>query len=163
MAPRNRYGMPIVNIFTSCYTILMTDLEQSIVINQPVAAVFRLYENCSGWPTWDSELETCSLPAGLKVGSRGWLKPRGAPQADILISEVTRNRSFTAVGKLPLCRMCFVHELEELGSTTRATHRVVFEGPLSFLFRRLIGRSIQKGLPSTLAGLKKALEGDGDA
>lgn len=125
--------------------------------------MFRLYENCSGWPTWDSELETCSLPDGLEVGSRGWLKPRGAPRADILISEVTRNRSFTAVGRLPLCRMGFVHELEELGSTTRATHRVVFEDPLSFLFRRFLGRGIQKGLPSTMAGLKKAAEEDGDA
>ena len=162
MSSLNKYEMCIVNTFTNCYSIPMTDIEQSIIIHQPAAAVFRLYENCSGWPAWDTELEACSLPAGLQVGSRGWLKPRGAPQADILISEVTRNSSFTAVGKLPLCRMCFVHELEELGSTTRVTHRVVFEGPLSFLFRRLIGRSIQKGLPATLAGLKKVLEGDGN-
>ena len=163
MSRLNRHGVYIVNTFTIGYPVLMTEIEQSLIINRPVAAVFRLYENCSGWPAWDTELEACSLPDGLEVGSRGWLKPRGAPRADILISEVTRNRSFTAVGKLPLCRMCFVHELEELGSTTRATHRVVFEGPLSFLFRRLIGRGIQKGLPSTMAGLKKAAEEDGDA
>lgn len=163
MSAQIQSEIAIVNAFTNCYAIRMTSFEQSTVINQPVATVFRFYEDCSSWPSWDSELQACSLPAGLQVGSRGWLKPRGAPQVDILISEVTRNRSFTAVAKLPLCRMSFVHELEELENTTRATHRVVFQGPLSFLFRPWIGRGIQKGLPSTLAGLKKASERDGNA
>jgi hypothetical protein len=55
--------------------------------------------------------------------------------------------------------MRFEHELEPVGTETRVTHRVVFEGPLAWLFGRIIGRQIDRGMAGTLAGLKRTAEG----
>ncbi|MNW05396.1 hypothetical protein D3C71_2016340 [compost metagenome] len=56
--------------------------------------------------------------------------------------------------------MLFGHSLASSGESgsTVATHWVEFKGPLSFVFRRLIGRSIQASLPNTMRGLKRASE-----
>jgi hypothetical protein len=68
------------------------------------------------------------------------------------------NRLFTVESKLPLCTMRFEHELSPVGNQIQALHRVSFVGFLSPLFGRLIGSQIQKGLPRTLEGLKRAAE-----
>jgi hypothetical protein len=57
--------------------------------------------------------------------------------------------------------MTFVHELVANGSTTTATHRVIFTGLLAPLFGRLIGTGIQQTLPATMDGLKRAAEKGG--
>jgi hypothetical protein len=55
--------------------------------------------------------------------------------------------------------MRFEHELSPTASgTTTIVHRVSFSGFLSPLFSRVIGSQIRKGLPQTMAGLKRAVE-----
>jgi hypothetical protein len=80
------------------------------------------------------------------------------PKAKIVFKKVVPNSSFTVESKLPLCVMRFEHELSEVDGQTLAVHRVIFEGVLSPVFGRLIGRQIKKGLPHTLEGLKRAVE-----
>ena len=135
-------------------------IKASIEIKQTPEQVFRLYQDAARWVDWDPEVTAASLPAGLKLGAKGWLKPRSGPKANIEIVEVTPGQSFSVQSRLPLCRLLFGHSLassSESGSTV-ATHWVEFKGPLSFLFRPLIGRSIQASLPNTMRGLKRASE-----
>lgn len=135
-------------------------IKASIEIKQTPEQVFRLYQDAARWIDWDPEVTAARLPGGLKLGARGWLKPKRGPKANIEIVEVTPGRSFSVQSRLPLCRMLFGHSLassSESGSTV-ATHWVEFKGPLSFLFRPLIGRSIQASLPNTMRGLKRASE-----
>jgi hypothetical protein len=68
------------------------------------------------------------------------------------------DRAFDAEARLPGCIMRFEHELEPRGPETHVTHRVVFTGPLTWLFGWLIGRQIDRGMDGTLAGLKRAAE-----
>lgn len=128
-----------------------------IEIEAPAEVVFALYTEVEGWPSWDSETTAVDLP-GLKHGAEGWLKPRNGPRARIRVVDVVPNRSFTVEGNLPLCRMQFGHELQAHATRTTATHWVTFRGPLAFVFRRLIGTGIDRSLPSTLEGLKRASE-----
>lgn len=132
-------------------------IVHSIEIDAPRKQVFALYEDVGSWPAWDSETLAVHLP-GLRPGASGWLKPRQGPKAKICISEVVQDRSFTVEGLLPLCRMQFGHELDGEGDRTSVTHWVRFTGPLAPLFRRLIGKGIDRTLPHTLAGLKRASE-----
>ncbi|GGE29289.1 Polyketide cyclase / dehydrase and lipid transport [Gemmobacter megaterium] len=133
-------------------------ITHSIAVSAPRATVFALYEDVASWPAWDQETKDVFLPEGLRQGSAGWLKPRKGPKARVRVAEVVPGRSFTMEGQLPLCRMHFGHELEDDGAQTTATHSVRFSGPLSFLFRRLVGREINATLPATLLGLKRAGE-----
>ena len=134
------------------------EIKESIEIRSTLAQVFRLYRDAGRWADWDPEVSSASLPGGLKLGAKGWLKPRVGPKAGIQIVEMTEQKSFSAQSRLPLCRMEFGHLLTEKEGGTVATHWVEFSGPLSFLFRYLIGRSIQAALPNTMQGLKKSSE-----
>lgn len=129
-----------------------------IDIDAPRKVVFALYEDVASWPRWDSETAEVRLPEGLQPGATGWLKPRQGPKASIRVAEVLPGKSFTIEGRLPLCRMQFGHELQGDADRTTATHWVRFTGPLAFLFRRVIGAGIDKTLPDTLTGLKRASE-----
>lgn len=133
------------------------DFANSITINASKEVIFAHYSDVANWPVWDKEVKAVSLD-GFSVGSKGSLQPRSGPKANLSISEVTPNTSFTVTSKLPLCQMQFGHELTSLGEKTKATHSVGFSGPLAFLFRRLIGREIEKTLPTTLQGLKDVCE-----
>lgn len=135
----------------------MLAFQHKIHVAASAASVFSRYRDVGTWPSWDPETLAVDLP-GLTVGATGWLKPRQGPRARIAIAEVTEDRSFTVEGRLPLCRMVFGHELYETGTGTLVTHSVGFSGPLAFLFRRLVGRGIDRTLPRTLAGLKAATE-----
>jgi hypothetical protein len=54
--------------------------------------------------------------------------------------------------------MIFRHDLEKEGDSTLVSHSLYFSGPLSFLFKRLIGNQISKTLPHSLNGLKEKAE-----
>ena len=73
-------------------------------------------------------------------------------------AEIVIDKSFTVESKLPLCVMRFEHELSATSTGTKAIHRITFSGLFSPIFSRLIGGSIRKGLPQTMAGLKQAAE-----
>lgn len=133
-------------------------IKASIEIKTEPDRVFRLYQDAAHWVDWDPEVTAASLPDGLKLGAKGWLKPRSGPRANIQVVEVTQGTSFSVQSRLPLCRMWFGHSLSASSGSTVATHWVEFRGPLSFLFRYLVGRSIQASLPNTMCGLKRASE-----
>lgn len=133
-------------------------ITHSISISTSRKTIFERYEDVASWPIWDHSIADVVLSDGLKPGSEGWLKPQKGPKARILVTQVEPGRSFLIESRLPLCRVYFDHELEGDASSTTATHSVRFSGPLSFLFRRLIGQEINATLPDTLRGLKRACE-----
>ena len=134
-------------------------ISQTIWINASSENVFERYADISSWTLWDPEVADVHLPEGLRIGSAGWLRAQTGPKANLRIVEVVQSRSFTVESRLPLCRMTFGHVLESHGAQTAATHWVTFSGPLSFIFRRLIGRQVNASLPQTMRGLKRACEG----
>lgn len=132
--------------------------EEQILISAPVERIFAIYANVSGWSSWDPDVKTSSIEGAFVSGAYGTLEPSKGPKARIAFTKVMPNRSFTVKSKLPLCVMCFEHELSDHSGKTKIVHRVVFDGLLSPLFGRLIGSQIRKGLPSTLQGLKRVAE-----
>lgn len=132
--------------------------EQSITISAEPHEVFSEYQKVSDWPKWDPETEAASIDGEFVVGATGKVKPKGAPDSKIQLIEVTEGRSFTIECKLPLCKMHFIHLMNKAESGTELINQVEFTGFLSPLFGRLIGNGINKGLPDSLAGLKKYIE-----
>jgi len=136
-------------------------LHASIDVAASPERVFALWADAAGWPRWDPDLEEATLEGPFADGSRGSLKPRGAPRTAIELNAVRPPHGFSAVARLPLCRMRFEHRLEPLmppAAGCRVTHAVRFEGPLAPIFRRLVGPTVKRGLPGTMAGLKAAAE-----
>jgi len=136
----------------------MKPFSDTVDIQAGADVVFALWSDAAGWSEWDPDLERVETHGPFEVGSTARLKPRGGPSTRIRVSEITPLRSFSAVCALPLCRMVFDHLIEPLPDGCRVTHTVRFQGPFAALFRRLIGPQIARGLPGTMAGLKRAAE-----
>jgi hypothetical protein len=133
--------------------------EESISILAEPQHVFSVYSAVAGWPAWDSEVEYASLNGEFKLGAEGKIKPKGAPESKIKITELTDMKSFTIECNLPLCKMHFIHVITPEGDGSIVKNMLEFTGLLAPLFGRLIGKSIYKTMPSSLAGLKKHIEG----
>jgi hypothetical protein len=136
----------------------MIQFSEQITINVGPEKIFSLYETVSQWKDWDSDVTLSTISGPFAIGTTGKLKPAKGPETKITIASVEKNKSFTVESKLPLCVITFEHELQPLKNATHVTHRVSFNGPLTFLFGRVIGSQIRKGLPRTLLGLKRAAE-----
>ncbi len=133
-------------------------IEERVKIKATPEQIFTFYENVSEWSSWDPDVQSSSIDGEFKRGAKGRLKPTKGPEAKIEFTEITKNKSFTTITKLPLCTMSFEHQLVSTSDGTEVTHKVVFSGLLSPLFGRIIGNGIKKSLPVTMQGLKNSVE-----
>ncbi len=138
-------------------------IESSIGISSSPEQIFAIYKDISSWPEWDPDIEAVGLDGEFEAGTKGWLKPVGAPKTATRMLSVDAPYAFVVESKLPLCTMQFRHTLTRSNNQTIATHTVLFDGPLAFIFRPLIGRIIKKGIGSTMQGLKQYAERDNPA
>jgi len=100
-------------------------IKERIVIKAAPEQIYPLYENVLEWSSWDPDVQSSKIDGEFKVGAKGKLKPQNGPEAKIEFTEVTKNKSFTTISKLPLCTMSFAHELVPLNEETEVTHIVV--------------------------------------
>jgi ligand-binding SRPBCC domain-containing protein len=76
-------------------------------------AVWNLWKDVSGWPTWDEGIASVTIDRQFAEGAKGKLKPSGGPAFPFEVTEVEEGRRFTDVTRLPLATLTFVHELRE--------------------------------------------------
>ncbi len=133
-------------------------IESSITISSSPEKIFAIYKNVSTWPEWDPDIEAVGLDGEFEAGTKGWLKPVGAPKTATRMLSVDEPHTFVVESKLPLCTMRFEHTLTGSDDKTIATHTVKFAGPLAFIFRPLVGGIIKKGIGATMQGLKRYAE-----
>ena len=106
--------------------------ESSINVSAPAEKIFSVYAAVSQWPTWDLEVESASLDGDFVLGGTGKVKPKGAPETKITITELTHNKSVTTVCQLPLCTMHFVHILNaQSDGSTQVINQLNFTGLLT--------------------------------
>lgn len=133
-------------------------IEHSVDISRSAKHIFAIYEDVNSWAQWDPDVEAVGIDGPFVPGTKGWLKPVGAPRTKTTMMHVQPPTAFTVEAKLPLCTLRFEHELDARDEVTVATHRVLFSGPLAPVFSRLIGNKIRKGIGGTMQGLKEYAE-----
>lgn len=133
-------------------------VEHRITVQATPERIFSFYTDVANWPAWDPDTKAASLDGPMRVGAKGKLTPTKGNTVPMLITEFTPERSFTVESKIPWFRMVFEHELTQVSAGIEIVHRVTFSGPLSFLLGRMLSKSLNVGLPITLARLKQQAE-----
>jgi len=133
-------------------------IEASIDIDVLPEVVFTIYAEVNKWHEWDPDTLASHIDGPFQVGVTGWLRPTHGREVAMRLTNVEENRCFTVDAAIPLCVLRFGHELQPMPAGVRVTHRVSFHGPLAFLFRALIGGQVRRGLPLTMASLKRTAE-----
>lgn len=133
-------------------------VEHSVIVQAPAERIFRIYEDVAAWHTWDPDTRRASIAGPFVAGTRGSLTPTRGNTVPMLLTRVEPGSCFTVESRIPLFRMVFEHELIPQGAAVKVVHRVTFDGLLSALLGRVLARQLNRGLPVTLANLKRRAE-----
>ncbi len=116
------------------------------VQNMAKNQIWKVWEDVNHWHTWDTDIEFARLDGQFKVGNSFQLKPKAGPKVKIELLKVEPNASFTDVTTFPLAKMYGIHEMRETGDGLEISHTVRIEGPLSFLWKRIVAEKVASGL-----------------
>jgi len=111
------------------------------------ARLWKAWTDVDQWKTWQDDIELARLEGPFQDGSTIHFKPKGGPTLRLALQDVRPGLAFTDVTRFPLARMYDVHELVERGGAVEVRTTLRLEGPLAFLWRRLVAGGIAKGLP----------------
>jgi len=140
---------------------MMTLCTASAVSSAPPAAFFARWEDMDTWPQWDGAVAWTRLDGPFAAGTTGALKPRRGPKVSFVIETLTPGSEFTDVSSMPGARLRIRH-LVAIGDDgrTRVDIEVSIDGPLAWLWGKVLGRGIAASTPEALAKLVVMAEAD---
>src|SRR5579872_5111237 len=115
--------------------------------------IWRIWTDINNWPLWNPGIEYCELDEPFAKGSHFTLKPIGAPKANLQLVEVEENYKFMDCSSLPGAKMYGLHELIIENDGVRLVTTMTIKGPLTFLWRKLLGEKIMAKIPSQTENL----------
>lgn len=121
--------------------------ETTCITNTEKEKIWKIWTTVNQWNVWDKEVEHSEILGSFEKGTKGILKPKNGPKTTFEIVACQNFKSFTTRSVLPFCQMDFVHQLTEKDNQVEIIHRVEMTGFLTFLFSKIIGKNISKGLP----------------
>jgi hypothetical protein len=125
-------------------------------------AVWRRYVDGEHWSDWSRNgVEWSRLDGPFEVGTKGKSKAPGLRAASFKLVAVEPDAFFASEVKLPGGRLRFEHQIEPSGPGSRITHRVAIGGPMAFLYRRVVRKGIESGLPEGVDRLAVLAAGRG--
>jgi hypothetical protein len=118
-------------------------------------AVWALWVDVSAWPTWDHEIEFARIHGPFEVGTTGVVKARGGPKARFTLTDVHEGYGFSDQTRLPLATVTFHHRMRREDGALLLEHEVTISGRSTFLFKRIVGAKIARGLPAAVTALAR--------
>lgn len=134
----------------------MWQFAHSVTTYKTADQIWKLYASPETWNTWDHETEWAKLNGPFAAGSTIDFKPKGASSIVTTIELCVPMQRVLDKTRLPLATLLFDHVLEQTAAGLRVTHTVTISGPLTFVWKRLIGYKIAAGLPTSMQNLVNA-------
>ena len=107
------------------------------------------YADAEAWPKWNSEIKRASLDQPLALGATARIVFRSGLRLRFEVVEYEDGRLFTDEAKLPGARMGHRHLVEARQSGgCRLTNTIYIEGPLTPLWRHILGPAATRSLPN---------------
>ncbi len=126
----------------------------------PPADIWRgAYENAEAWPRWNAELKRATLDGPLALGATAKIVFRTGLRLRFRVVEFEDGRLFADESRLPGARMGHRHLIEPTTGGSRLTNTIYIEGPLTPLWRRIMGPAATRTLPAAQRAAAKLAEG----
>ena len=127
-------------------------------------AVWRRYVDVERWREWSRHgVEWSRIDGPFEVGTKGESKAPGSRALKFELIAVERDALFASGAKLPGGRLRFEHVIEPREPGSRITHRVALDGPLAFLYKRVVRKGVERGLPAGVERLAVMAASDATA
>ena len=117
------------------------------------ADLWRVWADVDRWSQWQDDIDFARLDGAFAKGSMFRLKPKGGPNVKIEILRCDPHRNFIDLTRFPLAHMYGSHDMIERDGYVELTTTVSIEGPLAFLWRRLVAQGVADSLPAQTRAL----------
>lgn len=125
---------------------MWTKSYSKTVENLDGSRVWRIWTDVNQWHTWQDDIEYAELDGKFKTGNVIRFKPKGGPALKIELTEVKPGSVFVDLTRFPMARMYDSHELIDHGGKLELKSTIRIQGPLSFLWRKLVAENVANGL-----------------
>jgi Polyketide cyclase / dehydrase and lipid transport len=116
-------------------------------------AVFALWADVEGWPSWDASLSATTLDGPFAAGTTGTLHPQGMPEPIAFrLTAVEPGAGFADETRLGPLALRFEHRVEPHEWGSRIVVSIEAEGPDADQF----GPAVAEDLPESVAALAEA-------
>jgi hypothetical protein len=113
----------------------------------PVSIWEKAYADADAWPKWNAEIKRASLDGPLALGATAKIVFGTGLRLRFRVVEFEDGRLFTDEASLPGARMGHRHLIEPTESGSRLTNTIYIEGPLTPVWRRIMGPAAARALP----------------
>lgn len=108
------------------------------------------YADAAAWPKWNAELKNAELDGPLRLGATAEIVFKTGLRLRFKVVEFEDGRLFTDESRLPGARMGHRHLVEPIpDGGSRLTNTIYIEGPLTPLWRRVMGPRAAEALPNS--------------
>jgi len=121
--------------------------HSAIVKGLKAEQVWQVWTDVNHWHTWQPDIDHAHLDGAFAVGNTFVLKPKGGPTVNIEIIQADTNRQFTDLTRFPGARMYGAHEFVVRGDEMEIRTTMRIEGPLAFVWRKIVAEGVAKGMP----------------
>lgn len=104
---------------------------------------------------WDDDTEWVEAKGPFAKGTIFYFKPQGGPKLKMEITECVPNQLFTDSVKFFLAKLSGIHQMEKTKDGLCITTTIKIEGPLWWLWKKIVGEKIVKELPHQIKLLVK--------
>ncbi|MEU4393602.1 SRPBCC family protein [Kribbella sp. NPDC023855] len=135
--------------------------DHSVTIDAPAERVWAIFSDVAQWPTWTPTITSVErLDEGpLRVGARTRIRQPKLPVAVWEVTELVDGQYFEWVSRAPGVKTTGGHRVTETPEGTVATATIIQEGPLGWLFGRLLAKLTKEYIAVEGESLKKVSEG----
>lgn len=126
---------------------MWTKTYSKVVDGVSTDQVWKVWSDVNQWHTWQDDIEYAKLDGEFKAGNVFRFKPKGGPNINIELTEVKPKAVFVDLTQFFLAKMYDSHELIERGNQLEIKTTLRLEGPLAFLWKKLVVDDIAKGMP----------------
>ena len=117
--------------------------------------IWRIWVDVNNWSTWHENLDYCKMDGSFEVGNHFYLKPKGAPEVKIILTEIDQGKSFTDCTKFFGAKMYDTHRMIETPEGLLLSHKMIVTGPLKWLWIALVARNVFNDIPEVIETLVK--------
>lgn len=120
--------------------------------------IWKIWTDVKNWKQWDVMLRGALLKGSFQKNVQGVLIPEKGPKAGFTVTSCDPNFSYTVTTRLPLAKIHIHRFLGYHNMKTTFTHEIWVEGPLSWMWWKLIGNNAAGRLSQAMKNVKQLAE-----
>jgi hypothetical protein len=125
-------------------------VDASEVTQATPGQIWAWYSDSARTPNWDYLVARRTMAGPFKTGTTGSNQGSSGPAFPWTFTEVSTDRSYTEVTRLPLATVTATHVLTPVPDGTRIDHALIVRGPLAWLYRLAAYAAFDKGIHEAL-------------